>query len=76
MTTMTSKLPTNSRPLINDPDLAAALEALLEPYSGKALERAQVAVRKVATSSVQGPFAVIVDAYAEAVRTAVGDKGA
>jgi FlaG/FlaF family flagellin (archaellin) len=77
MATMTSKLPTNSRPIIQDPDLAAAIENILEPYNGKALEKAQAAVRKVATSNAQGPFAQVVAAYADAVSAAVErDKGA
>jgi hypothetical protein len=77
MATMTSKLPTNSRPIILDPDLAAAIERTLEPYNGKALEKAQAAVRKVATSNVQGPFDQVVAAYESAVLAAVErDKGA
>jgi hypothetical protein len=76
MTTATSKLPTNSRPIINDPDLANAVEALLGPYSGKALERAQVAVRKVAASGVQGPWSMIVSAYETEIKRAVGKDAA
>lgn len=72
MTTMTSKLPTSDRPLIADRDLAAAVDRLLSPLSGKALERAQAAVRRVAASAVQGPFATVLRAYESAIRA--GDK--
>lgn len=71
MTTAT-KLPTDSRPLVRDPDLAAALEEILAPYTGKALERAQQAVRKVRSSAVQGPFSDVVAAYRAAIDQAVG----
>lgn len=76
MTTLTSKLPTNDRPLIKDPALVAALDKLLAPLSGKALERAQDAVRRVARSAVQGTFSTIVETYRKAIRGAVGDKEA
>lgn len=68
--TMTSKLPTSSRPLIHDRDLAAAVEKMLAPLSGKALERAQDAVRKVAGSAVQGPFGTVLAAYQKAISAA------
>lgn len=71
--TMMTKLPTDARPLIQDPDLAAAVEALLEPYSGKQLERAHTAIRKVRASAVQGTFSTIVAAYQAAIEKAVGD---
>ena len=73
--TATTKLPMNDRPIINDPDLAAAVEDLLRPYNGKTLERAQTAVRKVATGATQGTFSDLVDAYAAAIKGAVGNKG-
>ena len=75
MATMTTKLPTNERPLILDYDLAAAVERLLAPYEGKRLERAQAAVRQVATSAVQGPFSTVLRAYQAAILAAVGDRG-
>ena len=74
-TTATSKLPTNERPIILDPDLAAAVEDLLQPYTGKNLERAQAAVRKVASGATQGTFSDLVAAYAAAIKGAVGGKG-
>jgi hypothetical protein len=70
MATTTSKLPTSDRPLIADRDLAAAIEKLLAPLGGKALERAQAAVRKVAASAVQGPFATVLRAYEAAIKAA------
>lgn len=70
---MTTKLPTDNRPLVRDPDLAAALERELAPYSGKALERAQTAIRKVRNSGTQGPFSVVLDAYRAAIKNAAGD---
>lgn len=70
--TATSKLPTSSRPLIQDPDLAAAVEKMLSPYEGKRLDRAQAAARKVATSAVQGPFSTVLAAYQSAITAAVG----
>lgn len=74
MTATLSKLPTNTRPLIQDADMAAAVERLLAPYGGKALERAQSAVRKVHGSDVQGPFSAVVTAYETAIRAAVGKE--
>lgn len=73
--TATSKLPMNDRPIIIDPDLAAAVEELLRPYTGKMLERAQAAVRRVANGAAQGTFSDLVDAYRAAIKGAVGDKG-
>lgn len=74
MTAVASKLPTNERPLIQDPDLSAALEVTLEPLSGKALERAQAAIRRVHGSGVQGPFGTVLAAFQTAIAAAVGDK--
>lgn len=73
MTTL-SKLPTADRPLIQDPDLGQAVERLLQPYSGKSLERAQAAVRKVHGSAVQGPFDQVLAAYTVAIKAAVGKE--
>lgn len=72
MTTSTSKLPTSDRPLIADHDLAAAVDRLLAPLSGKSLERAQAAVRRIAASAVQGPFSAVLKTYETAIRA--GDK--
>jgi hypothetical protein len=69
-----TKLPTDSRPLVRDPDLATALEAILEPYTGKALERAQMAIRRVRAGGVQGSFTQIVAAYRAAIDEAAAAK--
>jgi hypothetical protein len=74
MTATLSKLPTSTRPLINDTDLADAVERMLAPYTGKALERAQAAVRRVHGSAVQGPFSTVLAAYQAAVAAAVGKE--
>lgn len=74
MTATLTKLPTNARPLILDNDMAAAVEKMLAPYSGKALERAQLAVRKVHSSAVQGPFGVVLTAYETAIKAAAGKE--
>lgn len=80
MATMTTKLPTSERPLIHDPDLAAAVLAekqrLLERVPAtkrdKAEDRLDAAIRRVASSAVQGPFSTIVEAYGAAMAAAVG----
>lgn len=74
MTATLSKLPTSTRPLINDVDLARAIEEMLTPLNGKSLERAQAAVRRVNASAVQGPFSVMVAAYEAAIKQAVGKE--
>lgn len=74
MTATLSKLPTSTRPLIIDTDMAAAVEKMLAPYSGKALEKAQVAVRKVHGSSVQGAYSTVLAAYQTAITAAVGKE--
>lgn len=74
MTQTLAKLPSADRPLIQDPDLAVAVAKLLAPYTGKSLERAQSAVRRVHGSAVQGPFSTIVAAYDAAVKQAVGKE--
>jgi hypothetical protein len=74
-----SKLPTDNRPLIRDPDLAAGIERFLEPYSGKKLEAAQAAIRRVRNSPIEGQFSVILQAYGDAIADAVSkvrDKSA
>lgn len=71
MTAPTSKLPAADKPLIRDPDLARAIEAELEPYTGKRLEAAQEAVRAVHASGLQGNFSALVLAYRAAIERAV-----
>jgi hypothetical protein len=72
--TLMSKLPTVTRPIKLDADMAKALERMLEPYSGKALERAQVAVRKVYGSGLTGTFEAMLAHYRAAISAAVKDK--
>jgi hypothetical protein len=67
---MESKLPVADKPLIRDPDLARAIEAELESFTGKQLAAAQAAVRKVHASGIQGPFSAIFEAYQHAIRDA------
>lgn len=74
MTTATTKLPTDARALIRDPDLSAAVEGMLEPYSGEKLERAQAAVRKVRGSGAVGTFSELVAAYSAAIKKAISEK--
>lgn len=68
------KLPTATRPIIHDAEMAAAIERLLAPLDGKKLEKAQAAVRKVAMSAVIGSFGAVLDAYKAAIAAAIGDK--
>lgn len=70
-TTLTSKLPTITRPIPIDSDMAAALERRLAPLSGKRLELAQSAVRKVYGSGFQGSFADLLVAYETAIDAAL-----
>lgn len=72
MSNATTKLPTDSRALIRDPELAAAVEKLLRPYSGERLERAQAAVRAVRSGPAQGTFHELVATYGAAIQKAVG----
>lgn len=72
MSAPTSKLPTSTRPLILDPDLAAVLEKKLKPYSGERLALAQQAIREVRGSGLVGNFHQLVAAYETAVDKAVG----
>lgn len=72
----TTKLPTSDRPLVRDPDLAAALERELKPYSGARLDAAQQAVRQVAAGGAIGTFDGLVAQYKAAIQKAVaGVKG-
>lgn len=68
-----TKVPTAETPIRMDPALESALEDLLEPYEGEELELAQMAVREVYESDVQGSFGELMDAYREAVEEAVGE---
>lgn len=68
----TTKMPMIEVPLVKDPYLASALETMLAPYSGKQLEKAQAACRKVFASRIEGSFDFIVAAYQTAIDEAVG----
>jgi hypothetical protein len=66
-----TKLPGDTRPLIQDPDLAREVEAMLAPHNGKQLEKAQAACRKVHGSNTLGAFSEIREAYRAAIERAV-----
>jgi len=68
---MKTKLPTDQRSLVRDPDLAAALEAIVDPLDGEELERAHAAIRQVRGSGVQGTFPEVLAAYESAISAAV-----
>lgn len=70
-----SKLPTVERPLIQDPNMAAALERDLAPFHGKSLERRQSAIRSVFASGVIGTTDQLLAAYRAAMDKA-DPKGA
>jgi hypothetical protein len=70
--TATSKLPNSNVSLIEDPDLNAAVTRMLAPLSGKALERAQAAVRQVHGSGIFGTYTELTTAYRAAIAKAVG----
>jgi hypothetical protein len=65
-----AKVPRASGPLRLMPELATAIEALLEPFEGEELVRKQAAVLKVYGSPVEGPFATILAAYRAAIEAA------
>lgn len=69
---MTTKLPTDDRPLVRDPDLATQIEKILVPYTGEKLKKAQDAIRRVRMSGTQGPFDMVLAAYRSAIEKAVG----
>lgn len=73
--TETTKIPTDVKPLVRDPDLAAAIEKELKPLSGEKLQLAQDAVRKLRESGLMGTFSQVVDAYKAAIREAVQAAG-
>lgn len=65
-------LPTEPRPIRMDPDLAAAIEQLLAPYSGKKLVAAQGAVMGVYHDrSIALQFGELVERYRAAIAKAV-----
>jgi hypothetical protein len=70
MATATSKLPRDTRAVRFDPDLAEALEELLQPFTGKALEKAQAAVVQVRRSGFTGGFTELRAEYERAIRAA------
>jgi hypothetical protein len=74
MSTATSKLPTVTRPIKMEPDLAAAVERRLAPLQGKRLERAQDAVRKVYASGFQGSFSQLLARYEDAIDAVAKEK--
>lgn len=65
-----TKMPTSDVPLIQDPDVLRAVDRELQPFSGKSLERAQAAVRRVHGSGIMGSFDQIVAAYRGAIQAA------
>lgn len=68
---MTTKLPTEDRPIRLDPGISEQVELLLDPYTGEVLNRARKAVLKVYRSGYSGGFADIVNQYREAIEAAV-----
>ena len=74
MSATASKLPASPKPLIADPDLCRELEAILKPYSGAKLEKAQAAIRQVLASGVMGSFGAILAHYRAAILKAVGQS--
>ena len=68
---MTTKMPTDARPLAMEPELQEFVEGLLAPLSGKRLEAGQEAVRKVHSGGLVGMMDDLRDAYREAVAEAV-----
>jgi hypothetical protein len=74
MTATLSKLPTVTRPIKMEPNMAAAIERRLAPLSGKRLERAQDAVRKVYGSGFQGSFSQLLEKYEAAIDAVAKEK--
>lgn len=75
MTTATSKLPRDTRAVRFDPNLAEALEEMLKPFSGKALEKAQGAVLTVRRSGFTGSFEQLLTKYEHAITAATKGGG-
>ena len=69
--TTTTKLPQETRRIRMDPSLAEVIEGLLKPYSGRALERAQLAVLAVRKAGVPGVFQDLLERYEAAILEAV-----
>jgi hypothetical protein len=61
-----------SRPLRLSPEVARVVEKALAPLNGKTLERAQAAVLKVYQSGQQMTHERWVEAYTEAIASAIG----
>lgn len=68
-----SKLPTESRPIRMDPDLASAIEHMIAPYTDKRLSSVQAAVYEVYRSPGSLPFSGWLEQYAKAIVGASGD---
>ena len=66
-----SKLPMESRPLRLTAEIARVVEDRLQPLTGKRLEAAQSAVLKVYQSGQQMASEQWVDAYGQAIDSAV-----
>lgn len=60
--------------LVRDPDLNAALKAVLGEYTGKAWDRAYAAIRTVRASGLLGSYSELLTAYTKAIREAVKEK--
>jgi hypothetical protein len=74
MTATLSKLPTITRAIKMEPDMAAAIERKLAPLSGQRLQRAQDAVRRVYNSGFQGSFAQLLAKYETAIEAVAKEK--
>lgn len=68
---MTTKLPTEDRPITLETALSQQVEEMLNPYRGEKLEAAQKAVAKVYRSGFSGDFHALVKRYREAIKEAV-----
>jgi hypothetical protein len=67
----TSALPSETRPIRMDPELAVEIEKILKPLKGDDLERGRAAVMVVYRSSASGSFGQILEAYRTAIEEAV-----
>jgi hypothetical protein len=74
MTATLSKLPTVTRAIKLEPDMAAAIERKLAPLSGQRLARAQDAVRRVYNSGFQGSFSELLAKYETAIEAVAKEK--
>jgi hypothetical protein len=66
-------IPTETRPIRIDPEMAERLEAILEPLEGKARKAADAAVMSVYHSGVVGSFGELLERYSEAIAEAVAE---